>query len=170
MYQPTYLKIWRYPQDFGGTNELLGVINGSELEAIEWGNQTVGTGLEAVTVRHITGNYSLSTADHDFSILITALDTVSAPSAMKDTYGGSPEDIIKIMNVMVDQIVQLIRSQEMSTISNVADYYPPRNCDLGSMALSFNPYDAVKEEMPEMPEFPGEGEGPVPPPECPPFC
>jgi len=170
MYQPTYLKIWRYPQDFGGTNELLGVINGSELEAIEWGNQTVGTGLEAVTVRHITGNYSLSTADHDFSILITALDTVSAPSAMKDTYGGSPEDIIKIMNVMVDQIVQLIRRQEMSTVSNVADYYPPRNCDLGSMALSFNPYDAVKEEMPEMPEFPGEGEGPVPPPECPPFC
>jgi len=170
MYQPTYLKIWRYPQDFGGTNELLGVINGSELEAIEWGNQTVGTGLEAVTVRHITGNYSLSTADHDFSILITALDTVSAPSAMKDTYGGSPEDIIKIMNVMVDQIVQLIRRQEMSTVSNVADYYPPRNCDLGSMALSFNPYDAVKEEMPEMPEFPEEGEGPVPPPECPPFC
>mgnify|MGYP003152211512 CR=1 FL=1 len=167
MYQPTYLKIWRYPQTYGGTNELLGVINGSELEAIEWGNQTVGTGLEAVTVRHITGNYSLSTADHDFSILITALDSVSGPNDMKDTYGGSPEDIIKIMNIIVDQIVQLIRRQEMSTVSNVADYYPPRNCDLGSMALSFNPYEPVKEEEKEEEVI---GEGPAAPPECPPFC
>jgi len=162
MSQVSYIKIYKFPKGSEGQS-FLGTINGSRLESIEWGKRTfMGT-----TITYITGCYSESAADHDFDIQITALDT---PGTAMDLAYPTPESKAELMDNIVDGIIKLSRSQNLPTVSNVAEYYPPNNTDLGAMELLWNPFeseDAGPPDGEEMPEFPGpgEGEGPVPPPE-----
>ena len=88
---------------------------------------------------------------------------------MGQTY-STDEDKIAIMNHIVDQLVRLTQKMELATESNVQAYYPPNNCDLGSMSPVFNPFEVVKGEDPMKEGLPpGFGEEPPPgegPPEA----
>ncbi len=162
MSQVSYIKIYKFPRGSVGQS-FLGTINGSRLESIEWGKRT----LDATTTTYITGCYSESVADHDFDIQITALDT---PGTGMDLAYPTPESKAKLMDNILDEIVKLSRSQNLPTVSNVAEYYPPNNVDLGAMELLWNPFESGESEGPgeEMLEGPGGeipgggGEGPPP--------
>ena len=144
MLQPSYINIYRGPNV--DNPSLLGTINASGLESIEWGRQNIDTD-PTNDVFYITGCYTLSNSDHDWVIQITALNNSSAP--MGQTY-STDEDKIAIMNHIVDQLVRLTQQMELATESNVQAYYPPNNCDLGSMSSVFNPFEVIKGEDPGM--------------------
>ncbi len=165
MLQPSYINIYRGPNV--DNPSLLGTINASGLESIEWGRQNINTD-PTDDVFYITGCYTLSNSDHDWVIQITAINNFLAP--MGQTY-STDEDKIAIMNHIVDQLVRLTQKMELATESNVQAYYPPNTCDLGSMSSIFNPFQVIKGEDPGMGEGlpPGFGEEPPPgegPPEA----
>lgn len=158
MLQPTYINIYRNPINTGN-NSLIATINASALESIEWGRQNTDTNPENDTF-YITGCYTLSNSDHDWVI---AIGSLANPNSFMGQAYPSNSDKVAIMNHIVDQLVRVTQKAELATESNVQNYYPPANCDLGSGGIVINPFEVIKSEEPPFgEEFPpgfGEPEG-----------
>jgi hypothetical protein len=141
-----YVKLYKAPK---GTpdNSISGVFCADRLENIEWYKRDL-TATESTDdyFYQITGSYYGSSLDKDFELNITNLFDVN----MVEIYNDE-ETRTKVMNFLVNSIVEGCQQTLTTPGSTVISVYPPFNINV-SLIIDSDPFASAS-----IPEAPGEG-------------